>query len=270
MSLTNIKDVDMQILSYLDNTTLENLERSGYFKEIFEDQIFWKKILNTRFNFDLQSKNVNYKAIGKFLDNNKSLEENYYIGDKNITDDLIKLTINDNPIFLLTKIHVTLALISRNYGRQYDDFINMIIQSNNGYSPIKCHIEHLNNGGRRSKKLLNGELFKIIDNKVIMPDRFDFDLTHKYFDEVHQKPDNLYMQFKLSSPYYEGMKQIEISGVSNLSNGKLLYKIAQSLPKDLVIYDSNAYNLTFDGLYYNDGKYFILDYVHQLINDCIT
>jgi len=89
MLATFIKDIDIIILSYLDLNILKDIELKSYFIDIFNDNYFWKLKLKNVLGITSIDDNINYQEIYQFLDNDKSLKENYYRAKKDIVDQLI-------------------------------------------------------------------------------------------------------------------------------------------------------------------------------------
>lgn len=81
-------DVDILLLEAIDNKTLNSLEVNSYTQKILNSQDFWKKRLERRLGLFSDQKNLDYKFITKFLDNDKSFIKNY--------NDALRLY-NENP-----------------------------------------------------------------------------------------------------------------------------------------------------------------------------
>jgi hypothetical protein len=195
------------ILGNLDNKAINRMNINKYSKLSLEDQKFWKNRLNDLFNLKTKDKRFDYKFAVQFLDNGKSFEENYHEAMNKGLKSIIKLLLENKvvnsiePFDLLQNISTTLPDLGENKHLPYDDFIKIIIDQTNeiyqdeDYIPID--ISYFN------KIEFTGKKFKII--------LYIEDLTDKNIDET--------------------TKATFITD-GGLTNGEILYKIAQLIPDD--------------------------------------
>lgn len=277
MSIIEIKDIDIMILSYVDSLDI----LSTYFKDIFDDQNFWKLRLENKLGFT-SNNNIDYKLVVKILENEESIEENYYVSDKDISDQLITLYNDIHPVFLLTEIHIVLEQLLDYASKPYEEFIDIIIKESNGLDKVMDYTTRIVNS--KNENLSKRGLYKTIDNIVIKPDKLTFDLTREYFDQIISKPKTLLISTFIDRrsedesedsaenyPNNEDWREdiIQLNNIENLTNGQLLHKLAQSLHQRIFTSGTYDYSLSFDGLIYNGGKYYIMHYFHQLMIDAL-
>lgn len=251
MSLTTIKELDMIILSYLDLKSLDNI--NSYFADIINDQNFWK--LRLKNILGLKSvESIDYKSITQFLDNGQKIIENYYnlITRSLIFDSIIDslISINNNFLFLLIDVVIPVGYLRKLSNKPYEEFINIIVdsiwanESKDHYIVTKKH-----------RTVTNNRIIK--RNKI----------TSKYFDKICAYDINNITIDINKNKYYQHNNHlmlseygtIKIDNVNGFSNGKILYEFAKLLPEKMVIETENGMLILFDGLYYDNGMYYMSD-----------
>lgn len=285
--MLEIKDVIFEICGYLDTRSLSNMNINKCFVKLLDDQEFWKFRLKSRLHLISTDSNIDYKLITKFIDNNKSLDESYYVADKKISDQLIKLTIlNSYPLYLLTEVHVNLRDLKTHSDKPYQEFIEQIILiSNTGCYDIidelmsRVQITSLSDRG----------LYKVVNNVISKPDKITYNLLPSYFDQIPYRGEKLQINIPVVSKsdlledsfsISEGESGEDITSEfqlikifnnesRSLTNGQILYQLAKSVSTRLANIGGYDNEITFDGLYYCNGEYFVMDYIYQLIAEAI-
>src|SRR5687767_11195543 len=110
MLLSGIKEIDKIILSHVDSQTFSHI--CDYFIKMLEEASFWRLRLYNKFNIKSINTNINYKAIVDLLDNNITLDQIYLGTYTELYEQLTELTIDNNPIFLLTDMRTSLSYLN--------------------------------------------------------------------------------------------------------------------------------------------------------------
>lgn len=248
MSLTGIKELDMTILSYVDTCILNVLE--SHIKDILDDQNFWKLRLKNKLELTSNT-NIDYRSVTEFLDNDKVFINHYMESDINMLNKIINLRIDDYPLFLLNKVNVGLSFLQLIANKTYEKFIDKIVEETNFELKVAGFCD----------------IMKLKDK-----DKFSYSLTKDYFDMIVYNKDHILIDINLNENYQpknllmarQNHKILKLNEV--FTNGELLYKFAQTLPNKLII-DTCGTSLSFDGLYYNNGIYYMSDYTNILIEN---
>jgi hypothetical protein len=74
------------------------MDINRYSKAYLEDQKFWKRRLNDIFGLKTDNQNFDYKFAVKFLDNGKSLDENYHEALKKGLKQIVKLLLDNKVV----------------------------------------------------------------------------------------------------------------------------------------------------------------------------
>jgi hypothetical protein len=90
-------DILLLILSYLPKNDLNNFigTNKHICKNILDDQYLWKLRLENIFNL-FSKDNIDYKSTCIFIDNNKSLEDNYINAIELNVSDVVKILLENN------------------------------------------------------------------------------------------------------------------------------------------------------------------------------
>jgi hypothetical protein len=199
------------ILSNMENKTLNKMAINKYSKLYLDDQKFWKNRLNEIFGLKTNDDNFDYKFTVKFLDNGKSLDENYSEAINKGLKSIIKLLLDNNvvnpiePSNLLQNINTTLDGLVEIKNLPYNDFIKKIIY--------------------RSNEVIYDDAFDGIDDMLF--------LDNNYFNKIEFTGNKLKIIIDIDDPENVN-KQIRATFVSDggLTNGEILYKIAQLIPDE--------------------------------------
>lgn len=204
------------ILSNMSNKTINRMDINKYSKLYLEDQQFWKKRLNDIFGLRTEDKNFDYKLAVKFLDNGKSLDENYHEAMDKGLKPIIKLLLGNEvvdviePDNFLDKINTTLPELGEIKNLLYEDFIEKIIKVTN----------------------------EITEGEVIDSNYFDkIEFTGKKFNIAIDIED-------VTGENANRQTKATFINDSALTNGEILYKIAQLIPNDKEIREINLKNIT--------------------------
>jgi hypothetical protein len=199
------------ILNNLDNKSINRMNINKYSKLSLEDQKFWSNRLNDLFNLKTKDKLFDYKFTVQFLDNGKSFEENYHEAMNKGLKLIIKLLLENKvvdeikPDNLLQNIRTTLPDLGENKNLPYNDFIKIIIEQTNevyqddeDYIPIDISFfDKIEYTGKEFKVILNVE-----------------NLTDENMDETTKTTKTTF------------------DSNGGITNGEILYKIAQLIPND--------------------------------------
>lgn len=195
------KNVYDLMLQNMDVKSLNRMDVNKYSKSYLQDQQFWKKRLNEKLELFTNVKDFDYKFAVKFLDNGKSFEENYKEAMDKGYKSIIKLLL-DNKVVLpikprnfLDHIIATLADLGNKKNLPYNEFIQSIIDQTN-------------------------EIME--DDPIDLSYFAKFEFTDKNF------------KFELSDDNYDTFLLIKLDLITDggISNGEILYKIAQLIPND--------------------------------------
>lgn len=282
--MLNILDLDFLILSYFDRQSISNMIINKYSTSILNNQEFWKFRLENRLQLTSNVRDIDYRSVTKLLDYDKSLYDHYCKSNKTISDQLTKLLkLDGNPVYLLTSVHVDLIDLRTNCDTPYDEFIERIIAISNTYGPTwidglisTIDIDRLSKWGR--------SLINVTANVAHKPDKLTFDLCSSYFDLIAFKgktieiiipvvpkqdwiedSDNEASEDDSYNDPASGFKIIKIINErDSLTNGQLLYKLANLIPQRVSTVRNYGSEDTFDGLYYHNGQYDVLNYIYEL------
>ena len=208
------------ILSNMENKTLNNMDINRYSKLYLEDQKFWKSRLNDIFGLTTNEDDFDYKFAVKFLDNGKTLDENYHEAMDKGLKQIIKLLLDNNmvepiePESFLDKIHTTLPGLGEIKNLSYNDFIQKIIDETNkiaGYNDDE-------NSENEVIGMINGEF---IDSNYI--NKIEF--TGKEF-KIRVDVDDI------TGENIAPHTKASFIGEGGHTNGEILYSIAQLIPND--------------------------------------
>jgi len=192
------------ILSNMDNKTINRMNINKYSTLVLEDQEFWKNRLEEIFGLKSNDPNFDYRFAVKFLDNDKSFEENYHEAMDKGLKSIIKLLLENNvveviePLKFLNKIHTTLPGLGQNKNLPYKDFIEEIIIETND----------------------------IEGQRVVY---FD------YFDRIEFTGNNFKIQLDIEDVMDDNVdREIKSTFISDggFTNGEILYNIAQLIPNN--------------------------------------
>lgn len=195
------------ILSNMSNKTLNQMGINKYSKLYLEDSQFWKNRLAEIFDLKTNDDNFDYKFTVKFLDNGKSLDENYSEAIDKRLKPIIKLLLDNDvvksiePSNLLQNINTTLPDLAEIKNLPYNDFIKEIVY--------------------RSNEILDVD---DVDEQSINNNYFDkIEFTGKKFTVIIdiEDPQDIYKQIKTT-----------FSSEGGLTNGEILYNIAQLIPNN--------------------------------------
>lgn len=203
---TYIKDIDLRLMADMDNKTLNSFETNKYVRDLLSDQNFWKLRLSTKLGLKSDDKNFDYRFAVKFLDNGKSIDENYQEAMDKGLHQIVKLLLDNGvvqeikPGYLMGEVHTTLNQLGDIKNKPYNEFIDEIFNYTN-------EIEE--------------------DNPI----------TRDYFDKIvytGKTMDILLYNYNFDAdfdlPGAEEFTKLEIISNDGLSNGEILYKIAQNIP----------------------------------------
>ena len=224
-TLTGIKELDIQILQYIDSNLLTNMRVDKYTQDILEDSNFWKNILQNKYNVDIDGgKKLDYKYVVNIADRNittrdvpkeKSTRLERIFRYKNKL--LLPTTIFDCDIYV--RLNDLLALKPNTY-EEFKKNINLLIVDEYVDDIIPEDPININ------ELLYNGNM----------------------------------MTFKVSS-YIHDTITITIYSDNGFTRGTILYKLIQIMPQSLDWYGDDE--PTFQGCYkYTHGTYklIITDY----------
>lgn len=241
-------DIDTIILSYVDDLNI--LPKNKYIDDILNNQNFWKLRL---YNIHVYNNKyiIDYKSVVQFLDStDDKLDQKYYLADKDICEQMMNLEINNNPLYLLTHINITLKTFKSLSILSYDNFLYNIVNL------TKQNLTRLLDANNVRSEKSNNHLYLLSD-------------LHNYLNEIIYKNDDISVGFLVNpaiSNHTEYFYIIKLNNEDGFTNGRLLYELAKNLPDHLVIYDTMS-KLIFDGLYYDDGIYYMLNYTNNLFSD---
>src|SRR5258708_4165531 len=129
-----IPDIDTLILQYVNRKTINNLLVNKYIVSILQNQNFWKQRLYLKHGL-ISPCDLNYKMIGRFLENGKSLNENYMEANKKGCSDVLKILKHNEKIsrlkFYLIPKEIDFYTLKTYSNKPYEQFISAIIQSLN-------------------------------------------------------------------------------------------------------------------------------------------
>lgn len=240
--LTNIYDVDILILSYVED--LDVFPKNRYVDNILNNKNFWKLRLYNIHEYT-HINTIDYKLVVEFLDStDKQLDRKYFLSSIDISEQLLNLKMYNNPLYLLTYLNIKLSNLKSIAKKSYDNFISEIILMNNKFSDLDDNINM---------------------KKIIYNLHRSEESLHNYFNSIVCKNDAISICVPIS---YDRIKIlpyiISLHDKEGFTNGKLLYALAKALPKTLTTY-SNSVKLVFDGLYYDNGIYYMLNYSNKLL-----
>jgi hypothetical protein len=219
---TGVADIDYQFLQNFDTKILGQMEITEQYRRVLNDQKFWKNRLNNKLKLFVtdDDKNFDYKFAVKFLDNGKSIEENYKEAMDKGLHIIIKLLIDNNvvaeikPPELLSvdNLLLTIPELGDINKLPYDKFIDKLRSDNN------AKINDIN----------KNDFTGLIGNY----DPMDL-LPKSYFDKIEYtgKEITIYPSFN-DDEEGEPPNDLVIKTDGGISNGELLYQIAKLVPSE--------------------------------------
>jgi len=194
------------ILSNMENKTINKMTINKYSKLYLEDQNFWKNRLMEIFRLKTNDENFDYKFAVQFLDNSKSLNDNYFEAMSKGYKSIIKLLLNNDkvdkiePYNILDKIKINLSKLGNIKNLHYNNFIKEVIKETNSLAIIE-----------------------------------DDEINIDYFDKIDFTGDKLDIIIDIDDITGENISNRIHSDINNLeimTNGEILYKISQLIPND--------------------------------------
>lgn len=198
------KEIYDVILSNLISKDLGRMEINKYSKFVLEDQKYWKNRLLEKLGLTTNDPDFDYKFAVKFLENGKSLEDNYHEAMEKGLKPVIKLLLDNEvvkpvkPFKLLDNLSTNLPELAEFKNLPYDDFLNKIIDINN-------------------------EIFK--DDPELQISRKDMNKIEFTGGKFIYELDNVNLIIEIDS------------GNKGITNGEILYDIAKQLKNDNEIRD---------------------------------
>jgi hypothetical protein len=127
-SLTNIKELDMEILNHLTTKDIDKLAINKYIQSIINDNYFWKQYLIENYGIE-SDKNFDFKSITKYIEEHYPLIAVYnaaIIDDNQVILELLMdnhFTYNSNH---LIEVGMPNYILAQNAQYSYDRFMEYI------------------------------------------------------------------------------------------------------------------------------------------------
>ena len=221
------------ILGNMSNKTINRMNINKYTKLSLDDQKFWRDRLYNIFNLKTNVKNFDYRFAVKFLDNGKSFEENYHEAMNKGLKPIIKLLLDNGvvdevkPDVFLDNISTTLPDLGEMKILPYSDFIEKIMNQTNEINEDQqidiSFFDKIEYTGKEFKVILDIEVLDMKD---------------------------------LSGENVEELTKATFISDGGITNGEILYKIAQLIPNDEEIRKMHI-------KYINDNSELILKEIEQ-------
>jgi hypothetical protein len=219
------------ILSNLENKDINKMDINRYSKAYLEDQKFWKRRLNDIFGLKTDNQNFDYKFAVKFLDNGKSLDENYHEALKKGLKQIVKLLL-DNKVVKDLDVENIDKYFQNDIIRDYSFSPGLYDLSKYKYDSYRVFIKNIYNDF-------------IEENDFSYNTKYTGQIKLDYFDEIIYTKDTLLVKLPLlsfnGSDNLSGVpdeKIFTLYSVDGFTTGEILYKMAQEIPnaEDLTIF----------------------------------
>lgn len=242
--LTNIFEIDIQILSSVKD--LDTFPKNKYVDNILNDNNFWKLRLYNIHTYS-HTGSIDYKSVVQFLDStNENPDRKYFRSSNDMFKQLINLETYNNPLYLLTYVNVSLENLRTLTSPcvTYDEFISRVIFTS------RQNFRYM---------IPNKDTDKLFNNISM-----SYDDLAEYLNKITYKHDNITICIPESNNVESLQHIIKLHHKNGFTNGILLYELAKVLPENTIVH-SNYVTHIFDGLYYDNGIYNLLNYTNKLL-----